>query len=131
MILFKQVFTADPKALQLFPFKDDPNPYQNAELRVLSLNVTQKIGEVVTDMKNFENHIPALKNYGKKLLQFGVKQENYPVAAKAFMNMLGMGLQAQFTEEIESAWQKTVKICSESMISNNYVLHSVADHNVE
>ena len=87
--------------------------------------VVLEIDKVIKDIEKLLGS-GDLKALGKKIIKYGVKEEDYPFFIHALINTMQKGLQDKCTRDVKDAWIKACKVASESMISNNYEIISHA-----
>ena len=64
VILFKNIFTIAPGALDLFSFKNEPDIYESRSLKNHGRIVVETVGRVVGGLYDLESLIPVLKTLG-------------------------------------------------------------------
>jgi hemoglobin-like flavoprotein len=61
----------------------------------------------VKQLERPEDLIPALRELGKRHVDYGVKREHYALVGAAFLWTLRESLGASFTEDVRTAWATT------------------------
>ena len=80
VLLFKNIFTIAPEALQLFSFKDEPDLYESLALKAHGVNVVNTVGKAVAGLREFYTLIPALAALGERHVSYGIVEVHYDVA---------------------------------------------------
>ena len=60
VLLFKNIFTIAPEALELFSFRNEPNLYDSLTLKAHGVNVVNTVGKAVAGLREFYTLVPAL-----------------------------------------------------------------------
>ena len=72
----------------------------------------QMIGVVVNGLKTPETIIPAVKELGRRHVDYGVRARDYETVGQALMLTLEQGLGADFTPPVKEAWSATFELLS-------------------
>ena len=92
VLLFKNIFTIAPGALQLFSFKDTRNLYENPKFKNHAKKVVNTVGVAVGLIDNLEELVPILQELGKTHVPRDVLPEHYPIVGQALLDTLEAGL---------------------------------------
>jgi len=79
IILFKQIFKIAPEALELFPFKNEPNYLNSDSFKKHVTKVAQAVSKAVDLLDDLGTLAPILKKLGKDHVKKSVKAEHYPI----------------------------------------------------
>lgn len=119
-MFFKRIFEIAPEALQLFPFKNEPDVYESEGFKKHALNVMVNVGKAVDGLNDLEALVPVLTALGKRHVGYGVKKEHYAVIGQALMDTLKTGLKDSWSDELEKAWTDVYTIVKDTMIGDHY-----------
>lgn len=78
------------------------------------------IGFVVNNLYNEEVCERSLTNLAKRHVSYNVKKEDYEVVGKVLVETLAIGLEQDFTSEVEAAWRQLYTEISHSMVKAAY-----------
>ena len=120
VLLFKNIFTIAPGALELFSFKNTKNLYENPKFKSHVKKVVNTVGVAVEYLDNLEELVPILQKLGKDHVPRGVVPEHYPVVGQALLETLEAGLGDKWTPQLKTAWSTAYKVISDTMIGDNY-----------
>jgi len=129
VLLFKEIFTSAPAALQLFPFKDELDVYSSPALKTHALGVMQTVGTAVSMLNDVPALVPVLKELGAKHVQYGVKDPHYAIVGKALLTTLENKLGDLWTEDVKTAWTETVSVVAATMKEGAAEGPAAATHN--
>mmetsp|Transcript_15583 Transcript_15583/g.43465 ORF Transcript_15583/g.43465 Transcript_15583/m.43465 type:complete len:369 (+) Transcript_15583:94-1200(+) len=119
--LFRNIFTAAPEALGLFPFKDGlKNLYESPKLKAHASKVIATVSVAVNGLTNLKALVPVLQELGLKHVGYKVLKPHYDVVGSALITTLSESLEAAFTEDTKAAWLKVWELVSTTMIGNHY-----------
>ena len=79
VILFKNIFTIAPSALQLFTFRNRKDLYNSPFLKEHGSKVVDAVGAAVDGLNDLEALVKMLTQLGKFHVPRGVQPEHYPV----------------------------------------------------
>ena len=65
VLLFKNIFTIAPEALQLFSFKDEPDLYESLALKAHGVNVVNTVGKAVAGLRSSTRSSPRSRRSGR------------------------------------------------------------------
>ena len=117
VLLFKNLFTAAPEALQLFPFRDEPDLYNSAIVKWHGANVVTHVGHAVAGLRSLDTLVPVLKKLGKKHDHRDIYPEHFTLVGNALVKTLEQGLGDKLTPELKEAWVSTYGIVADVMMS--------------
>ena len=104
MLFYGRLFALDPAIKPLF----------HVDIREQSRKLMEMLGSVVEGLDDFESMKPALRQLGRKHLDYGVKDAHYDTLAAALMWTLGQALEGGFNAEARDAWSLAIgAICAE------------------
>ena len=115
VILFKNIFTIAPSALELFSFKDVPDLYESPQLKNHGRIVVETVGRAVGGLYDLEQLIPVLRTLGSQHIMRSVLPEHYPVVRDALIQTLSGALGDKWNDEVEIAWATAYKVIAETM----------------
>jgi hemoglobin-like flavoprotein len=92
VLLFKNVFTAAPAALQLFSFKDEVNLYESKALKKHGAGVINTVGTAVAGLRDFDTLTQLLQVLGRKHLGYGVQPEHFELLGIELLRTLGIDI---------------------------------------
>merc|ERR1712137_692630 len=116
----RQIFDIAPGALELFPFKNEPNLYESPKLKKHALGVVNAVDGAVKSVRDLGKLVPTLQTLGRKHVGYGVLPEHYDVVGQALLKTLGLGLGGKFTKDEEAAWTKIWGVIATTMKGDNY-----------
>jgi hemoglobin-like flavoprotein len=113
--LMLDFFRRCPDALPLFSFGgmalDDPAAAPKMRKHAITLMST--VGTCVAGLRDFEAMIPTLISVGRMHYNFGDNLRSYfPPMGQALLSTLRAALGADFTADVEAAWQATYEVIS-------------------
>ena len=120
VLLFKNIFTIAPEALQLFSFKDEPDLYESLALKAHGIKVVTTVGTAVGLLRDLDTLVPVLQQLGTKHVNYGVIPAHYEIVGQALMLTLKMGLGDDYTEETEDAWRAIYGVVATTMMGDHY-----------
>ena len=106
-LFYKNLFQLDPALKGLFP--EDLKDQKKKLMDMISL--------AVGSLDRIEDLVPAIKNMGKRHIDYGVDQEDYVTVGQALLITLEMGLDRAFTPDLREAWTLTYTILSKTMMT--------------
>eukprot|EP00413_Alexandrium_margalefii_P028944 CAMPEP_0204576194 /NCGR_PEP_ID=MMETSP0661-20131031/41633_1 /ASSEMBLY_ACC=CAM_ASM_000606 /TAXON_ID=109239 /ORGANISM="Alexandrium margalefi, Strain AMGDE01CS-322" /LENGTH=360 /DNA_ID=CAMNT_0051584917 /DNA_START=54 /DNA_END=1136 /DNA_ORIENTATION=+ len=117
--LFKNVFKRAPEALQLFPFRSEPNilTYETPRLKAHAVRVVGVVDTAVQGLGNLPALVPTLQELGLRHQGYGVVRAHYDVVGGALLATLEMALGELFTPRARLAWTKVWGVVSGTMLS--------------
>jgi hemoglobin-like flavoprotein len=101
-IFYKHLFALDPQLKSLF----------RADMPAQGRKLMQMIGIVVNGLTTPETIIPAVKELGRRHVDYGVRPRDYETVGQALMLTLEQGLGADFTPPVKEAWTATFELLS-------------------
>jgi hemoglobin-like flavoprotein len=93
-LFYQKLFELDPKLKTLF--KNDMTEQQRKLMTMLDT--------AVRGLKNPDAIVPAVRDLGKRHVNYGVKDKDYDTVAAALLWTLETGLGPNFTAETRNAW---------------------------
>ena len=105
-LFYSRLFEVYPEVKPLF--KTDDMKEQGRKLMAM-------IGTAVNGLDNLEPLLGAVKDLGKRHVDYGVKDEDYDKVAECLIWTLNQGLGDEFTDELEAAWVKTYTAVADVM----------------
>ena len=120
VLLFKNIFTIAPGALDLFYFKNEEDLYNTTGLKKHGLAVVNMVGTAVAGLHDLDSIVPTLQALGKRHVKRGILPEHYPVVGQALLDTLEAGLGAGYTPEVKAAWVAVYQILADTMMSDYY-----------
>ena len=126
VLLFKNIFTIAPGALELFSFKDEYDLYESQKLKSHGRIVVETVGRAVGGLYDLESLIPVLRTLGSQHIMRGVLPEHYPVVRDALVQTLSGALGDKWNDEVELAWATAYKIISDTMAFGQNVDDAIA-----
>ena len=121
-ILFGHIFRIAPEAKALFPFaKDETSMWlPGSRLGEHGAKVVNTVATAVSLLKDLDTLVPILQKLGLQHVNYKVLPPHYDVVGQAFIATLNDALQAEFTEEVKTAYLKVWNIVQTTMTGNNY-----------
>jgi hemoglobin-like flavoprotein len=101
-MFYQNLFVLDPQLKSLF----------RADMPAQGRKLMQMIGIVVNGLKTPETIIPAVKELGRRHVDYGVRAKDYETVGQALMLTLEQGLGADFTPPVKEAWSATFELLS-------------------
>jgi len=122
-VVFKNIFTIAPEALQLFKFKDDagPNLYNDggrleAHAEKVIEAVDAAVGLLHTETAKMDELLALLKSLGMRHGALGVVAAHYDVVGQAVLEALSAVLEHQYTDAVKNAWLKIYTVIKTTMV---------------
>ena len=120
VLLFKNIFTIAPEALELFSFRNEPNLYDSLTLKAHGVNVVNTVGKAVAGLREFYTLVPALAALGERHVEYGILEPHYDVVGKALLMTLEQGLGDAFTPQVKEAWTIVYEAVAVTMKGDHY-----------
>lgn len=89
VLLFKNIFTAAPSALDFFSFKDDKNFLESKAFKKHAVSVVNTVGVAVGSLEDLATLVPILKTLGEKHAVMGTEGNRI---VKAHYDLVGAQL---------------------------------------
>ncbi len=77
----------------------------------------QMLDYAVTGLDRLDTIAPTIQDFGKRHVEYGVREEYYETVGEAFLWTLEQGLGKDFTPEVKDAWAAAYKLLSDTMKS--------------
>ena len=117
---FLKIFEIAPEALQLFPFKDEPDLAESPKLKKHAMSVMNTVDAAVKGLADLDKLVPVLQGLGKRHVGYGVLPAHYDVVGQALLATLEGGLGAEWTEQVKASWTAVYGVIAKTMIGDNY-----------
>ena len=105
-LFYGRLFELSPEIKELF---------QNTNMETQGRMLMEMLGTAVRGLKNLEELKPAVRDLGKRHVNYGVKPEHYPVVGAALLWALEQGLGNDFTPEVKEAWAGVYDVLAKLM----------------
>ena len=105
-LFYGKLFELDPSLRPLF--KGDMKEQGKKLMATLNL--------AVVSLTKLDEILPALKDLGKRHVDYGVPDASYQTVGQALLWTLGQGLGDDFTEDVKKAWTTTYVTLSNVML---------------
>uniref|UniRef100_A0A7S0BB47 Globin domain-containing protein n=1 Tax=Pyrodinium bahamense TaxID=73915 RepID=A0A7S0BB47_9DINO len=129
-LLYRHTFDLAPEVMDLFPPEvrlkyrdwtadegiDESNVYESPALRKLFSKFVNAIGCTVAGLHDFSRLVPMLRQLGSRHINYGVREQYWPILGKALIYTLRECLRDSFTSEVEAAWTMVYGFMSNIMI---------------
>jgi hemoglobin-like flavoprotein len=89
VLLFKNIFSAAPSALDFFSFKDEPNFLESRAFKKHAVSVVNTVGVAVGSLEDLATLVPILKSLGEKHAVIGTEGNRI---VKAHYDLVGAQL---------------------------------------
>ncbi|TWU50840.1 Bacterial hemoglobin [Rubripirellula tenax] len=106
-LFYGRLFELDPSLKSLF--KGDMTEQGKKLMATLNL--------AVTSLTKLETILPAVKDLGRRHVQYGVPDSSYATVGEALLWTLDKGLGEAFTEDVKAAWTETYVTLSNVMLN--------------
>ncbi len=90
--------------------------FRNSNMSDQGKKLMQTLGTVVAGLTHLDPLIPVVQDLGKRHVDYGVTEEDYPIVGAALLDTLEAGLGDSFTPECKEAWATAYGILTEVMI---------------
>ncbi|HBA34356.1 MAG TPA: hemin receptor [Gammaproteobacteria bacterium] len=100
---------------RLFEVYPEVKPLFKSDMKEQGRKLMAMIGTAVNGLDNLEPLLGAVKDLGKRHVDYGVKDEDYDKVAECLIWTLNQGLGDEFTDELEAAWVKTYTAVADVM----------------
>ena len=104
-LFYGKLFELDPALRPMFPEDMSEQKKKLMDMLKIAVNGLTKLEEIV----------PAVRNLGKRHVDYGVKDEQYGTVAAALLWTLEQGLGDQFTGEAKTAWTEVYTVLATQM----------------
>lgn len=109
---WKKVETISDKAAELFYarlFELEPDLEQlfKSDMKEQGKKLMQMLGVAVANLHQLDQVTEAVRELGRRHVDYRVKAEDYDTVAEALLWTLGQGLGDDFTDEAREAWTET------------------------
>ena len=102
---YDRLFQLDPTSRALFP----------AEMSMQALKLMQVLSFCVSNLREPEKLLPAVRDLGRKHVGFGVEARHYETVETALLHTLRASLGDAWTTDVETAWGKAYRSISSEM----------------
>ena len=100
---------------RLFEVYPEVKPLFKSDMKEQGRKLMAMIGTAVNGLDNLEPLLGAVKDLGKRHVDYGVKDEDYDKVAECLIWTLNQELGDEFTDELEAAWVKTYTAVADVM----------------
>ena len=118
-LLFAELFTLAPEAIQLYPFKDDSGDEYKAKLSKHAIGVMKAVDSSLKLWGSPEGE-KELNDLGKRHLDYSVVAAHYAILGQALLITLEKALADGFTAELKAAWTAAWEAITSNMQKGNY-----------
>lgn len=102
---------------RLFEIAPQVKPmFKSTDMAEQGKKLMQTIGLAVNGLSNLEAIVPVVQQLGVKHIDYGVKEEHFPIVADALLWTLEQGLGDDWNEEVKEAWVTAYTILATTMI---------------
>ncbi len=105
-LFYGRLFELDPSLEQLF----------TGDLREQGQKLMSAIAMVVGGLNNWDRIEPAVRDLGKRHVDYGVLPQHYDTVATALLWTLEQGLGDAFTDDVKGAWTSAYQALAKTMI---------------
>lgn len=89
---------------RLFELRPDLRPLFRHDMRVQSMKLMEMLGVVIENLSGSDHLAPALRDMGRRHVEYGVADADYGVVGEALLWMLEQVLGEEFSPELRAAW---------------------------
>mmetsp|Transcript_12393 Transcript_12393/g.19338 ORF Transcript_12393/g.19338 Transcript_12393/m.19338 type:complete len:250 (+) Transcript_12393:1460-2209(+) len=115
--IFENLFDIAPEALELFPFKDEPNLFEGESMKKHASNVMNAIGMAIEGIDKLEPALPTLTSLGANHLGYkGVEIFHFELLHSAIQFTLEEALGTEYTEDVRDSWATAFNIIKNVML---------------
>lgn len=100
---------------RLFEIAPEVKPLFPEEMSGQKKKLLQTLGYCVGSLDRLEEIVPAVRDLGKRHVDYKVEDEHYDSVGAALLWTLGQGLGDDFTPEVEGAWTEVYTVLSTTM----------------
>jgi hemoglobin-like flavoprotein len=119
-VLFMNIFEIAPGAVQLFPFKDEPDISKSSTMKAHAGRVVGTVATAVSLLRDLDTLVPVLQELGLRHVGYGVIPAHYDIVGQALIKSLTTALGPQMTPAVTNAYLKVFTIVKTTMIGDNY-----------
>ncbi|AWB65513.1 hemin receptor [Saccharobesus litoralis] len=102
---------------KLFEIAPQVKPmFKSTDMKEQGKKLMQTIGLAVNGLSNLESIVPVVQQLGVKHIDYGVKDEHFPIVAEALLWTLEQGLGDAWNEEVKGAWVEAYTVLANTMI---------------
>ena len=116
VLLFKEIFSLAPEALQLFSFKNVEDLYESPRLKAHGKAVVGAVDAAVHLLDDVSKLIPILEELGQFHNRKKIVGAHYDVVGQAVVNVIGSALNG-LSEEQTNAWVKVFSTIKSVMLA--------------
>lgn len=102
---------------KLFELNPDYKALFKGDMKEQGQKLMTMIGTAVNSLDRLEEIVPAVKDLGRRHVDYGVKDEDYAVVGEALIWTLGQGLGDAFTDDVKAAWLEVYTVLADTMIA--------------
>ena len=88
LLLFKQIFTLAPEALDMFKFKDDWDKGESEQVNTHVIAVVETITEAISKLEDTSSLVASLRKLGKSHAARGIQPAHYDIVGQALMKTI-------------------------------------------
>lgn len=116
VLLFREIFSLAPEALQLFSFKNVEDLYESPMLKAHGKSVVGAVDAAVHLLDDVSKLIPILEELGQFHNRKKIVAAHYDVVGQAVVNVIGSALNG-LSEEQTNAWVKVYSTIKSVMLA--------------
>mmetsp|Transcript_11814 Transcript_11814/g.18187 ORF Transcript_11814/g.18187 Transcript_11814/m.18187 type:complete len:302 (+) Transcript_11814:508-1413(+) len=104
-LLFQNIFSIAPEAIQLYSFRDVQDLYNSEELKKHYTKLLKALDAVIISLKvPYDDIVTTLRRLGERHKDYGVVKEHYNVVGRAIIATLDQVFGEAFTPEVKDCW---------------------------
>ncbi len=102
---------------RLFEIAPGVKPLFKTETAVQGRKLMASLAFVVKNLESPDVLVPVVEKMGRKHVEYGAKEEHYPIVGQALLWTLQQGLGEAFTKPVQEAWEEAYGLLASVMIT--------------
>ncbi|UAA37680.1 hemin receptor [Paraneptunicella aestuarii] len=104
--------------LHVFSFHPELRPLFTGDIERQGIMFMKVVSMAVNSLYDMDSILPALRELGKRHIEYGVQPHHYAAIRESFIWILKRELAEGFTEEVEQAWGCVFDLIAVNMMGN-------------
>ena len=101
---------------RLFEIAPGVKPLFKTDITVQGRKLMASLAFVVKNLEHPDLLVPAVEKLGRRHVDYGAKEEHYPIVGQALLWALEQGLGDAFTKPVKEAWEAAYGLLASVMI---------------
>jgi hemoglobin-like flavoprotein len=102
---------------RLFEIAPEVRPLFKGDMKAQGKKLMTVLAVAVNGLSDLPSIVPTVEKLGVKHIDYGVKEEHFPIVAEALLWTLEKGLGGDWNDELKSAWTEAYRLLAGTMIA--------------